>query len=71
MSCGVGRKRGLDLVLLWLGCRVAPNRPLAWEFSYATGAALKSKTNKTRNKKTQRIHTQAHVFLEGKTKNEY
>ena len=34
MSCGVGHRRGLDLTLLWLWCRlaaVAPIRPLAWE----------------------------------------
>ena len=34
MSRGVGRRRGLDLVLLWLWCRpsaAAPIRPLAWE----------------------------------------
>ena len=49
MSCGVGGRCGLDLVLLWLWCRqasAAPIRPLAWELPYAVGAALKSKTNK-------------------------
>ena len=33
-----------DLVLLWLWCRpaaTAPIRPLAWELSYASSAALK------------------------------
>ena len=43
MSCGVGCRRGLDLALLWLCCRlaaVALIRPLAWEPPYATGAAL-------------------------------
>ena len=47
MSCGVGRIHGSDPELLWLWCRpaaVAPIQPLAWEL--ATGAALKSKTNK-------------------------
>ena len=46
MSCGVGRRCGLDPVLLWLWCRsaaVAPIRPLAWKLPYATRAALKSK----------------------------
>ena len=36
------------MVLLWL-CRpaaVAPIQPLAWELPYASGVALKSKTNK-------------------------
>ena len=44
MSCGVGRRCGLDLALLWLWHRpaaVALIRPLAWEPLYATGAALK------------------------------
>ena len=47
MSCGVGRRHGLDPVLLW--CRsaaVAPNGPLAWEPPYAAGAALKNKQTK-------------------------
>ena len=48
MSCGVGRRRGSYLVLLWLWCRpvaTAPIRPLAWEPPYAAGAALeKTKT---------------------------
>ena len=44
MSCGVVRRRSLDLVLLWLWYRsaaVAPIRPLAWELPYAAGASLK------------------------------
>jgi len=43
VSCGVGRRLGSDLVLLWLWCRLAataPIRPLAWEPPYAAGAAL-------------------------------
>ena len=51
MSSGVGRRRGSDPALLWLWRRqvaTALIRHLAWELSYATGAALKSKkrTNK-------------------------
>ena len=41
MSCGVGRRRGLDPTLLWLWCRLvatAPIRPLAWEPPYAVRA---------------------------------
>ena len=44
VSCGVGRRCGLDLVLLWLWHRLAataPIRPLDWEPPYARGAALK------------------------------
>ena len=49
MSCGVGRRHGLDLALLWLWCRpaaVALIRPLAWESPYATGEVLKRKKKK-------------------------
>ena len=46
VSCGVGRRHGSDLALLWLWCRVAataPIQPVGWEAPYATGAALKDK----------------------------
>ena len=46
MSCGVGRRRDLDLVWLWLWWRpaaTAPIRPVAWEPPYAAGEALKAK----------------------------
>ena len=46
-ACGVGRRYGLDLALLWLWCRPAAIPliwPLAWEPPYAPVAALK--TNK-------------------------
>ena len=52
MSCDVGHRRGSDLVLLWLWCRLAaatPIHPLAWEPPYAVGAALKRQ--KTKKKK--------------------
>ena len=45
MSCGIGRRRGSDVALLWLWCRpavVARMGPLAWEPPYASNAALKS-----------------------------
>ena len=48
MSCGVGRRRGSDAELLQLWRRpaaVAAIRPLAWEFPYAMGAALKRQNN--------------------------
>ena len=44
VSCGVGCRRGSDLALLWLWCRLvdtAPIRPLAWEPPYAASAARK------------------------------
>ena len=49
MSCGVGRRWGWDLALLW--CRlaaIAPIRPLAWEAAYAVGVALKRPQKKKR-----------------------
>ena len=52
MSGGVGRRHGMDPLLLW--CRpaaVALIRPLAWELPYATGTALKSKKKKKKKKK--------------------
>ena len=58
MSCGIGRRRGSDPMLLWLWCRpvtTALIRPLAWELPYATGAALKRQKGPkkpTKNKKT-------------------
>ena len=49
MSCGVGRRRGSDLVLLWQWCRLAATDliiPLAWELLYAAYAAQKKKKKK-------------------------
>ena len=42
MSCGVGRRQGSDLVLLWhRPAATALIEPLAWEPPYAEGVALK------------------------------
>ena len=58
LFCGVGRRCGLDLTLLWLWCRpaaVAPIGPLAWESPYAVGVAIKrQKDKKKKKKKTQK-----------------
>ena len=59
MSCGVGHRRGSDLVFPWLWCRLAaaaPVQPLVWELPFATGAALKrlKKENKREERRTQR-----------------
>ena len=51
MSYGIGRRRSLDPMLLWLWHRlatVALIRPQPWELPYAMGAAKK------RQKKTQK-----------------
>jgi len=52
---GVGRRHGLDLVLLGLWCRLAATaliHPLAWELPFAAGAALKNKKKKKKKKKS-------------------
>ena len=46
----------VDLALLWLWLRwaaVALIRPLAWELSYASGAALQRKKKKKKKRKDQ------------------
>ena len=53
MSCGVGQRHSLDLVLLWLWRSQAATawiRPLSWEPTYAMGVTLKSKGQKKINK---------------------
>ena len=49
MSCDVGHKCGLGLVLLWLWCRSAAEaliQTLAWEHPRAVGVAQKKKAKK-------------------------
>jgi len=54
MSCGVGRRRGSDPVLLWLWCRpeaIAPIRgSLAWEPPYALRVAQEMAKRQKQNK---------------------
>ena len=45
VSCGIGRRCGLDPVWLWLWCRLAAAaliRPLTGELPYATGVSVKT-----------------------------
>ena len=59
MSCGVVRRQGSDLALLWLWHRpaaTAPIRSLAWEPPYATRVAFKDK--KKNKKKRKAVSTQ-------------
>ena len=54
MSCGVGHRHGLELVLLWLWCRLgaaALVQSLAWELPHATDAALKSQKEEKERKR--------------------
>ena len=57
VGCGIGRRHGLDLALLWLWRRPAVAaliQPLAWKLLYAAGVALKSKSeNQTHKQKTR------------------
>ena len=56
MSCGMGHRHGLDPTLLWLWRRPAATtliRPLAWELSYAAGAALKRKKERKKEKRNK------------------
>ena len=46
VSCGVGRRRGLDLVWLWLWLAAVPLDPWPGNLHNARGAALKSKKKK-------------------------
>ena len=62
MSCGVGRRCGLDPALLWLWHRLAAAyliRPLAWEPPYAMGAALKKDKKKKRERERISLMTAA------------
>ena len=59
VSCGVGRRHGLDSVLLWLWWRpaaTAPIQPLAWEPPYTSGMALKSRKKKKKEKKKRKVY---------------
>ena len=57
MNCGIGRRHGLDPLLLWLWCRpvaTAPIRPLAWEPPYAKAAAQEmAKRQKKKKRKKE------------------
>ena len=49
MSCGVGHRRGSDLVFLWAWCRLAAAamiRSLAWELPYARYSPKEQKKKK-------------------------
>ena len=62
MSCGIGHRCDLDLVLPCLGCRLvaaSPIGPLAWKLPYATGMALKESKIKI------------HIYLKNKIRAEH
>ena len=69
MSCGVGPRHSLDLVVLRPWCRLAaavPIQPLTWELPYGPGMALKKKKNKIKQKELGVVTAAAKVpFLAG------
>ena len=72
MSCGVGCGRGSDPTLLWLcgsgvGWAVAALiQPLAWEPSYAAGAAQEMAKRQKKKKKKKEEGTCQWSFMEDK-----
>ena len=59
VNCGVGRRHGSDLTLLWLWCRLAAVPLiglLAWESPCASGEALKKQKKKKRNSSMTCVH---------------
>ena len=56
MSCGVGRRHGLDLALLWCSLAAAALiQPLAREPPHAMGATLKRQKKKKSNQKKKNL----------------
>ena len=70
MSCGVDRRCGSDLMLLWLWGRpiaTAPIGSLAWECPYAMGVAPNSKKKKKKKRKIKKKVKEQMMFYKGLT----
>ena len=68
MSCGVGCRRGSDLALLWLWCRLAATaliRPLAWEPPICHGRGPRNGKKKKDKKKRKLGLTPGHGTFPG------
>ena len=66
VSCGVGRRWGMDPALLWLWCRPVATvliRPLAWESPCATGVDLEKAKRKLKKKKKKNTHQFSLLFF--------
>ena len=64
MSCGVGRRPGLDLALLWLRrgpVATALIRSLAWEPLYAAVVALEKTKRQKKEKKNPLVPCPTHI----------
>ena len=58
MSCGVGCRRSLDPVLLWLWCRpvaAAPIQPLAWQPPYCCGSGPRKRQKKKKKRSAEQM----------------
>ena len=66
MSCGVGRRRRSDPVLLWLWHKPAatvPIPPLAWEPPYDAGAVLEKAKKKTKTKQNNTFYRMIAIYV--------
>ena len=54
MSCGVGRRRGSNLALLWLWRRTVATAPFRPKPPYAAGAVLEKAKRQKRQKKKKK-----------------
>ena len=66
MSCGVGRRHGLDLALLRLWCRpaaVALIRPLAWKPPLALGKVLRRQKKKKKPQNGYTVFYSIHMII--------
>ena len=66
VSCGVGRRRCSDPVLLWLWRRLAATvliRPLPWEPPYAVGVALEKQKSRIERQNQYSSFKKNHVFV--------
>ena len=60
MSCGVGRRRGSDLALLWLWRKPAATalvQPLTWEPPYAAASSPRKGKKRPKKKKKKTIQS--------------
>ena len=66
MSCGVGRRRGLDAELLWLWRRLEATvliRSPAWEPLYAGGSALEKAKRQKEKKKRVKVLKSIYIYI--------